>query len=113
MTEYFDDFDDDYGEFEDDGFMEDDFEDTYGEHLDDCEPDESMDDELGPEIDREPLLENEPIPDEFECDKFTGRDAFILGGAMGWAYEEGLEEGRRKRRKQRKNSDSNDPQDID
>ena len=53
MCDYIDDFDDDYGEFEDDGFMEDDFEDTYGEHLDDCEPDDSMDDELEPEIDKE------------------------------------------------------------
>ena len=41
-----------------------------------------------------------------------GGDAFILGGAMGWAYEEGVEEGRRKRRK-RKKSDSDDPSTID
>ena len=83
------DFDDDYGEFEDDGFMGDDFEDTYGEHLDEFEPEEA-------------LIEDNPVRDEPDCDKFTGRDAFILGGAMGWAYEEGLEEGRRKRRKRKK-----------
>ena len=83
------DFDDDYGEFEDDGFMEDEMEDTYGEHLDDYEPEDA-------------LIENDPVRDEPDCDRFTGRDAFILGGAMGWAYEEGLEEGRRKRRKRKK-----------
>ena len=93
MCDFYDDFD---GEFEDDGFMGDDFEDTYGEHLDDYEPEE-------------PLSLDELNQDGSECDRFTGRDAFILGGAMGWAYEEGLEE----RRKRRKNSDSNDPQDID
>ena len=99
------DFDDDYGEFGDDGFMDDEMEDSYGERLDDYEP-EGVFDEESP-------IEHDPIHDEPDCDRFTGRDAFILGGAMGWAYEEGLEEGRQERRKRRKNSGSNDPQDID
>ena len=30
---------------------------------------------------------------------FTARDAFILGGAMGFAYEEGLNEQKRRKRK--------------
>ena len=100
------DFDDDYGEFGDDGFMDDEMEDSYGEHLDDYEPENVFDEEP-------PIIEEESVSDETECDRFTGRDAFILGSAMGWAYEEGLEEGRQKRRKRGKNSDSNDPQDID
>ena len=99
------DYDDDYGEFEDDGFMEDQMEDSYGEHLDDSEPEDALNEE--------PPIEHDSVRDEPDCDRFTGRDAFILGGAMGWAYEEGLEEGRRERRKRRKNSDSNDPSDID
>ena len=94
------DFNDDYGEFEDDGFMDDEMEDSYGEHLDDYEPEEA-------------LIEDNPVRDEPDCDRFTGRDAFILGGTMGWAYEEGLEDGRRERRKRRRNSDSDDQSDID
>jgi len=89
MCDYIDDFD---GEFEDDGFMDgfmdDNFEDTYGEHLDEFEPEEA-------------LIEDNPVRDEPDCDRFTGRDALILGGAMGWAYEEGLDEGRWKRRERR------------
>jgi hypothetical protein len=100
------DFDDDYGEFEDDGFMDDEMEDTYGEHRDEFEPEDAFDEEP-------PVIEDEPVRDESECDRFTGRDAFILGGAMGWAYEEGLEERRWIRRKRIKKTDSNDPQDID
>ena len=41
---------------------------------------------------------------ESEDDEFTRKDAFLLGGAMGWGYEEGLEE--RKRRKLEKEMDS-------
>ena len=103
---------DDYGEFDDDGFLENDFEDTYGEHLEEFEPEESFEDEVESKIDEEPTIDGEPAQDESECDKFTGKDAFILGGAMGWAYTEGMEERQRKKRK-RKNPDSDDPSDID
>ncbi|MBI9086763.1 MAG: hypothetical protein JEZ11_24415 [Desulfobacterales bacterium] len=34
---------------------------------------------------------------EAESDGFTGEDAFFLGSAMGWAYEEGREEAERQR----------------
>ena len=34
---------------------------------------------------------------ESEDDEFTARDAFLLGGAMGWAYEEGLEKAERRK----------------
>ena len=78
------DFDDFDGEFEGDGFMDDDFEDTYGEHLGDYEPEET-------------LIEDDPVRDEPDCERVTGRDAFILGGAMGFAYEMGLEEAERRR----------------
>ncbi len=33
---------------------------------------------------------------ESQNDDFTAKDAFFLGGAMGWVYEEGLDERHRK-----------------
>ena len=48
--------------------------------------------------------DDEPEQAESEEDKFTAKDAFLLGGAMGFAYEVGLEE--RKRRKLEKEMDS-------
>ena len=39
-------------------------------------------------------------------DDFTAKDAFIVGGAFGWGYEEGLRE--QKRRKRRRSSDDNE-----
>lgn len=91
MGDFYDDFYD-YEPFEDEA------EDTYGEHLDELEPEESY--------------EDESAQDASDCDEFTGKDAFILGGAMGWAYEEGLEERQRKRRK-RKKTNSDDRSTID
>ena len=72
MEDFHDDFD---GEFMDDEPFEDDIEEVF----DESEVENSLDDES--EID----------------DDFTGKDAFILGGAMGWAYEEGLEEKERRK----------------
>jgi hypothetical protein len=54
-------------------------------------------------------LKDLTVTNDCECDRFTGKDAFILGGAMGWAYEEGRQE----RRKRRKDSDLDDTPDID
>ena len=34
----------------------------------------------------------DPMPDESGCDTFTATDAFFIGGAMGWAYEEGIDQ---------------------
>jgi hypothetical protein len=31
--------------------------------------------------------------EDCESDEFSGRDVFIFDGVIGWAYEEGLEEG--------------------
>ena len=78
MCDYFDDFEDD--------FMDDDsFEDSFEEDLDDRYSDD-----------------NEPNndPDESESkDDFTAKDAFFIGGAMGFAYEEGLRGRKRRKRK--------------
>ena len=79
--DFFDDFDDDFDEMEEDSF-----EDSLDENFE-------MDDTL----DGDNKSDDEPEQAESEEDKFTAQDAFFLGGAMGFAYEEGLEE--RKRRK--------------
>ena len=71
------DFDDDFEEFVEDGFMEED-------QLDD----EIMDD---PD-DLEDDCDAGSFEDDQGCDEFTAKDAFIVGGAMGWAYEEGLQD---------------------
>ncbi len=34
---------------------------------------------------------------KYQEDDFNAKDAFILGGAMGWAYEEGLDEAERRK----------------
>jgi len=70
-------FDDDFGEFEDHRFME---EDQFADGI--------MDDPDG--------LNDDSITDDPESDEFPAKEAFFIGGAMGWAYEEGLAE--RKRR---------------
>ena len=86
MEDFFDDFEDDFNN--DGDFMDDDsFEDTFDEDL---EPENSFDDDL--ESDSNEIAKDEPCDDNL-----TAREATILGGAMGFAYEEGVEEGRRKR----------------
>ena len=80
MDDFFDGFDE--GDFE----AEDSFEESFEEDLE-------MDDTL----EGDNKSDDEPEQAESEENGFTAKDAFFLGGAMGWAYEEGLEE--RKRRK--------------
>ena len=93
MCDFFDDFEDD---FDNDDFRDDNsFEDSFDEDL---EPNESLADES--ECDHEPEQGNKSQDDDLTV------DPFILGGAMGFAYEEGLRE--RKRRKLKKNSDDPD-----
>ena len=84
---------DDYNGFDEDDFMDDNsFEEGFDEDL---EPEDPLDDDIG--------IEAEPTGDDICDDKFTTKDAVILGSAMGWAYEEALEE--RKRRKLEKKMD--------
>ena len=90
--DFFGDFDDD---FDEDEFMEDDlFEDSF-EFEEDLEP-----------FDGDSVQEDEPEQAESQDDDFTARDAFILGGSMGFAYEKGLKDRKRKNRK--KFSDDSD-----
>jgi hypothetical protein len=84
MEDFFDNFDDDFDEGE---FMDDDsFEENFEEEME-------MDDTLEGVTE----LDDEQDNVESEEDKFTAKDAFLLGGAMGFAYEEGLEEGKRRK----------------
>ena len=84
MNDYFDDFDDDFDE---------------GEFMDD----DSFEDQLDSEVESEDLLDqSDPIENEIQDDnenieKFDIEDSFILGGAMGLAYEAGLNERERRR----------------
>jgi hypothetical protein len=82
MEDFFDDFDEG-----------DSFEDIVDE---DFEAENSLDDDSG--------IEGETTGDDIHDADFTAQDAFFLGSAMGWAYEEGL--GERKRRKLEKEMDS-------
>ncbi|MFH1738081.1 MAG: hypothetical protein ABIH23_03675 [bacterium] len=97
----FDDFDDDFsddfegdsgddGNFMDDDSIEDSFDDDFG-------PEDSCEDDSGIEI--------EPIGDEMCDDEFTVKDAVILGSAMGWAYEEGLDEAERRKLEKKMDDD--------
>jgi len=68
-------------------------------HKDEYDADEEMDDSL----DGDSECDAEPNPAESQNDDFTTEDAFYLGGAIGFGYEEGLRE--RKRRKRKRFSD--------
>jgi len=85
MCDFFDDFEE-----------EDSFEDEY-------EPDTEMDDPLDGDSD----LDSEPDEVESQGDDFTAKDAFILGGSIGWAYSKGKEERERQRLIQKSNSKKN------
>jgi len=80
MEDFFDNFDDDFDEGE---FMD---EESFEEKL-----------EMDDTVEAVTELDDEQNNVESEEDKFTAKDAFLLGGAMGFAYEEGLEEGKRRK----------------
>ena len=82
----------DYDDYEDDGFMDDDPFNNY----DDESPADDLDDNI-------------PLGDTLGSNEFTATDAFFIGGAMGWAYEEGLTERHEsKKRRKRKRDDYDD-----
>lgn len=97
------DFLDDFDEFGENGFMNDDsFEDS---------PEGALDEPFADEPDHD----GEPDDAESQGDDLTV-DPFFIGGAMGFAYEAGVEERRRKRllkeqsnrRKRKRFSDDSD-----
>ena len=88
MEDFFDNFDDDFDEMDEDSFEE-----SFEEEL-----------EMDDTVEGVTELDDEQDNVESEKDKFTAKDAFLLGGAMGFAYEVGLEE--RNRRKLEKEMDS-------
>ena len=99
MEDFFDNFDDDFDEGE---FMDDDsFEERFEEEME-------MDDTLEGTTE----LDDEQDNVESEEDEFTSKDAFLLGGAMGFAYEEGLEE-RKRRKLEKEMNDKTDKKDDD
>ena len=72
MEDFFDNFDDDFDEGE---FMD---EESFEEKL-----------EMDDTVEAVTELDDEQNNVESEEDKFTAKDAFLLGGAMGFAYEDG------------------------
>jgi len=83
--------------------MEDFFDDFMDEEFFEDSFDEDTEDEP---VDGDPEFDDEPGESESQEDEFTARDAFFLGSAIGWSYEEGLTE--RKRRKRKKFRDDSD-----
>ena len=72
--------------------MEEFFEDIFDDNMEeDLEIEEPFDDDAA--------QEDEPEQAESK-DDFTAKDAFFLGSAIGWGYEEGLRERKRRSRKQ-------------
>jgi len=90
----------DFSDFLGDDFVQDDFKDadSYEDSFDD-------DMESAEQFDDDSDLDGESDNAESK-DDFTAKDAFFLGGAMGFGYEEGLRE--RKRRKRKSFSDDSD-----
>lgn len=87
MDDYFDDFND--GDF-----MDDSFEDSSDENF-----------EAENSFDEDPEKGDEPDEADSQEDDFNAKDAFILGGAMGWAYEEGLDEAERRKLEKKMQND--------
>jgi len=77
--DFFEDFDE-YEDVEDDNFMDE----------DQCEDEFDSDTFGDEELDEPDIAESD--------DDFTAKDAFFLGGAMGWAYGEGFQDAIRQRR---------------
>jgi hypothetical protein len=73
---------------------------------DDFDSDDFADTEMDESIDCKSENDGEPGGSESEGDEFTTKDAFFIGGAMGFAYEEGLKE--RKWRKRKRLSDDSE-----
>ena len=83
----------------------DDFDDDYDESMDDDSFEDSLEGEMDEPFADEPDHEDEPDKAESQDDDLTG-NPFILGGAMGFAYEEGLREGKRRKQKRFNDNDS-------
>jgi len=79
MNDFIGDFDDNFDE---------------GEFMDDDSFEDQMDSEFESEdlLDQEDPIENESLDNSEENDKFDIEDSLIFGGAMGLAYEAGLNE---------------------
>ena len=60
---------------------------------------DSLEGKMDEPLDGESECDDEPDRVELQRDDFEAKDAFILGGAMGFAYEQGLRERKRKKRK--------------
>jgi len=101
---------DDYFEDYDDGFDGDDFGDDGHEFMDDDSIEDALDDDFGSEdsLDDDSGIEDEPTGDDICEDEFTANEAAMFEVAMGFAYEEGLEEGKRRKLQRELDKDDDD-----
>ena len=74
--------------------------------LNDFEDEYDADTEMDDPLDGDSECDAEPNQAESQDDDFTAKDAFLVGGAIGFGYEEGLRE--RKRRKRKRFSDESE-----
>ena len=80
--------------------FDDDFDD--GDFMDDSEGNFEMDDPF----DEDSGIEGDHAGDDMHDDDIAMEDAVFIGGTMmGWAYEEGLEEGKRRKLEKKMNDD--------
>ena len=91
-----DDFDDGFDEMDEDSFDD--------SHEENFEMDDTLEGDSG--------IEGETAGDDIHDADFTAQDAFFLGGAMGFAYEEGLEE-RKRRKLEKEMNDKTDKKEDD
>jgi len=83
-----------------------DFEDDFGENgfTDDDSFEDSIEGEIDEPFSGDTEKNDEPNGAESQDDDFTVKDAFIIGGAFGFGYEQGLR-GRKRRQRKRLSDD--------
>ena len=79
-----------------------DWHDDFDDFEDENDPETEMDDPF----DGDSECDAEPNQAESPGDDFTARDAFLAGGAIGFGYDEGLRERKRRKRKRFSDDDS-------
>ena len=102
--------------YEKDEFMDDDYDEGESTHNPSFEGEYDGDTEMDDSLEGDSDLDGEPDEAQSQDDKFTAKDAFLAGAFAAWAFEEGVEERRRKRwlkeqskrRKRKKFSDDSD-----
>ncbi len=67
--------------------------------FDDFDEDDFMEDDLFEDFEEDLEIDDEPTEDESQDNGFSTKDAFIISGAAGFGYYEGLRERKLRKRK--------------